>query len=174
MLHRIVVATDGSANARRAEVAAGELAAATGANLVIAHSVVERPSDEELGGLAEVMRAIGPQPFAPLHMDNLVEQVTRATGAEHIYNHQDALREIGERLLYRASQRAQEAGATHVETRLVYGAPAETIVQAAEHEEADLVVVGTRGLCGLRGRLLGSVSSEVVKRARADTLVVKE
>ena len=174
MLNRVLVATDGSENARNAEKTASELAAAVGANLVIVHTVVERPSEHEVDGIADVMRGIGPQPFAPLHMDNLVEQVAHATGAEHIYNHQDALRELGERLLHSAAERAREAGVGHVETRLVYGDPAQSVVEAADHEEADLIVVGTRGIGGLRGRLIGSVSEKVVKQAHRSTLVVRE
>ena len=174
MFNRILVATDGSENARRAETAGNELASAVGANLVFVHTVVDRPSETEVSGMAEVFHAIGPQPFAPLHMENLVEQVAQATGAEHIYNHQDALRELGERLLHRASERAGEAGVKHVETRLVYGDPADAVVEAVHHEEVDLVVVGTRGIGGLRGRLMGSVSEKVVKQAPVSTLVIKQ
>jgi nucleotide-binding universal stress UspA family protein len=51
------------------------------------------------------------------------------------------------------------------------GDPGEVIVEAAK--DADLVVVGSRGLNPLQRLLLGSVSSKVVHRAECDVLVVR-
>lgn len=47
-----------------------------------------------------------------------------------------------------------------------YGSPARAVVEAAAELHVDLVVVGSRGLGGLRGRVLGSVSRQVVERAQ--------
>ena len=44
-------------------------------------------------------------------------------------------------------------------------------VRLAEHP--DLLVVGSRGLNSLKGRILGSVPSEVARRADCDVLVVR-
>ncbi|HXF72532.1 MAG TPA: universal stress protein [Actinomycetota bacterium] len=52
------------------------------------------------------------------------------------------------------------------------GDPAERIVETAERVGADLVVVGNRGMAGVR-RFLGSVPNEVAHRAATDVLVVK-
>jgi nucleotide-binding universal stress UspA family protein len=51
------------------------------------------------------------------------------------------------------------------------GDPGDVIVEAAK--DADLVVVGSRGLNPLQRLLLGSVSSKVVHRAECDVLVVR-
>lgn len=48
----------------------------------------------------------------------------------------------------------------------------ETIIQTAERRQAAIVVMGSRGLTGLRSMLLGSVSSAVVHHARRPTLVI--
>ena len=53
-----------------------------------------------------------------------------------------------------------------------YGSPARAVVDAAVDVDADLVVVGSRGLGGLRGRVLGSVSRQVVERAQHVVIVV--
>jgi nucleotide-binding universal stress UspA family protein len=51
------------------------------------------------------------------------------------------------------------------------GDPGKVIVEAAK--DADLIVVGSRGLNPVQRILLGSVSSKVVHRAACDVLVVR-
>jgi nucleotide-binding universal stress UspA family protein len=58
-----------------------------------------------------------------------------------------------------------------VETRVEIGAAATTLVDVADAVDADLLVVGDRGLKGVRG-LLASVPSRVTHRACIDVLVV--
>jgi nucleotide-binding universal stress UspA family protein len=69
-------------------------------------------------------------------------------------------------------QRARAGGAEA--TGLTWdGEPGEAIVEAAEAESADLIVVGTHGR-GAVGRLfLGSVSDHVVRHARCPVMVVR-
>jgi nucleotide-binding universal stress UspA family protein len=57
-----------------------------------------------------------------------------------------------------------------VERRLEDGAPAETIVNVAREEGADLIVLGTQGRTGLGRLLLGSVAEHVVRRAPCPVL----
>ncbi|HET9344409.1 MAG TPA: universal stress protein [Candidatus Limnocylindrales bacterium] len=52
------------------------------------------------------------------------------------------------------------------------GDPAEAIVEASQAEEADLIVLGSRARTSLRRLILGSVSSEVVRRAICQVMVV--
>jgi nucleotide-binding universal stress UspA family protein len=49
-----------------------------------------------------------------------------------------------------------------------------TIVDAAERDGADLVVMGTRGLSGVRSALLGSVSHKVAQHALCPVLIVPD
>jgi len=53
------------------------------------------------------------------------------------------------------------------------GDPAHQLVQAAIEHQADLLVVGTRGLSGLGRMLLGSVARKVVLHTHASVLVVR-
>ena len=53
------------------------------------------------------------------------------------------------------------------------GTPAGEIVSVARELDADLVVVGARGLGGIERLLLGSVSERVLRDARCPVLIVK-
>lgn len=61
-----------------------------------------------------------------------------------------------------------------VETDILEGDAADTIVEIARLRGADVIAVGSRGLGAVTGALLGSVSSEVVHKADRPVLVVKD
>ena len=60
-----------------------------------------------------------------------------------------------------------------VETVVREGYPATVIQEEAEEQRADLIVIGTRGLSGLKHLLLGSVAERVVQKAPCPVLTVK-
>lgn len=59
------------------------------------------------------------------------------------------------------------------ELEIVSGDPAEEIIRLANIYKADLIVIGSRGLTGVKRILQGSVSSQVVEEAPCSVLVVK-
>ena len=59
-----------------------------------------------------------------------------------------------------------------VDTVAVEGEPVDALIRTASERQADLLVVGNRGLNSLTGRLLGSVPSVVSHRAPCDVLIV--
>ena len=68
-------------------------------------------------------------------------------------------------------RRAREAGVRA--TYLIWeGDPAESILEASVAEAADLIMLGSRPRTNLRRLILGSVSSEVAKRATCEVIVV--
>lgn len=77
-----------------------------------------------------------------------------------------------EETLRTAEERALAAGATRVRTVAADGAPVDVLRKAVEDTNADLLVVGNRGLNTLSGRLLGSVPSDVARRSGVDVLIV--
>jgi universal stress protein A len=52
--------------------------------------------------------------------------------------------------------------------------PSESIVELAAELEVDMIVMGTRGITGLKHVLLGSVAERVVRTAACPVLTVKE
>jgi nucleotide-binding universal stress UspA family protein len=82
------------------------------------------------------------------------------------------VRDAAARRLEKAAHRVQEAGLP-CERHVVHGAPAEVIVETARTIGADLVVLGTRGLTGIKHALLGSVAERTVRTAPCPVLTVR-
>ncbi|MCU0552966.1 MAG: universal stress protein [Leptolyngbya sp. Prado105] len=70
-------------------------------------------------------------------------------------------------------QTYQERLECQSELEIVTGDPAEEILRLAKIHSADLIVLGSRGLTGMKRILLGSVSSQIVEDAPCSVLVVK-
>ena len=60
-----------------------------------------------------------------------------------------------------------------VESIVREGYPATAIVDEAAAQRADLIVIGTHGLSGLKHLLLGSIAERVVQKAPCPVLAVK-
>lgn len=60
------------------------------------------------------------------------------------------------------------------EHRMFIGDPADVIVETAEKEHTDLIVLGTHGRTGLRRLLMGSVAEAVVRRSSCPVLTFRE
>lgn len=141
----VVVGTDGSKPSMRAVERAAEVTRNNGARLVVVCAYYPN-SDREVERAQE---ELGDEAF----------QVVGSAPAE------DRLRE--------ARDHARAEGLDDVDTVAVVGPPVETLLDAAEHRSADLLVVGSRGLNTLKGRILGSVPSEISRRSECDVLVVR-
>jgi nucleotide-binding universal stress UspA family protein len=139
----IVVGTDCTARADRAVWKAAELARVTGATLHLVCSYHDSAT-----ALAAVCTAPG----------------VMATDwrVDAIRDHTAHLDELAARL---------RADGVDVHTRIEQGSAASALVSTADAVDADLLVVGDRGLKGVRG-LMGSVPNRVTHRACLDVLVV--
>ena len=60
-----------------------------------------------------------------------------------------------------------------IDKKFATGLPPGRIIEVAEHEKAQLIVMGTRGRTGLSNMLLGSVAKHVLQRAIIPVVVVK-
>lgn len=59
------------------------------------------------------------------------------------------------------------------EVKILHGTPGPTMIEYANEEQIDLVVIGSRGLNSLQEMVLGSVSHKVVKGVNCPVLMVK-
>jgi nucleotide-binding universal stress UspA family protein len=71
------------------------------------------------------------------------------------------------------AERMRGEGTNAVESHLLIGRPDAAIVWLAEELGAGLVVVGSRGLRGIRRALIGSVSDSVVRHAHCPVMVMR-
>jgi nucleotide-binding universal stress UspA family protein len=71
-------------------------------------------------------------------------------------------------------QRVRAVGGTVAQAHLRLGTPPAEIVELAEELEVGLIVIGSRGLGGIRRALMGSVSESVVRHAHCLVLVVRK
>lgn len=140
----ILCGTDGSHSSLRAVYRAGALAADSGATLLLACAYTPLPERERVPAEQE----LGDEAY----------KVAGSTPAE------DALRE--------ARDHARVAGATAIEKAAVEGDAVDVMVKLAADHDADLLVVGNRGLNSLAGRILGSVPANLSHRASCDVLIV--
>jgi nucleotide-binding universal stress UspA family protein len=61
----------------------------------------------------------------------------------------------------------------NIKAIIARGNPAKEILSAADNNGVDMIVVGSRGLGGIKGLLLGSVSNAVVQNSKMPVMVVK-
>jgi len=78
----------------------------------------------------------------------------------------------GVRLL-KETKDALSSTALNIQERLAFGHEAQEILRSARLQKADLVIVGSKGLTGLRRLLMGSVAHTVSHHAPCSVLVVR-
>jgi nucleotide-binding universal stress UspA family protein len=74
--------------------------------------------------------------------------------------------------LEQAAQGLREAG-VKVEVHAREGDPADAILDVAEEQKADLIVVGNKGMTGAKRFLLGSVPNKISHHAPCSVLIIR-
>ncbi|USK31492.1 universal stress protein (plasmid) [Bacillus sp. CMF21] len=149
---RILVAIDGSEGSKQALQHGSELARKNGADLTLIH--VKNETHLPLYGGVYPVSAAGTQ--------IIQEEVERAEKVE-ISN--------GEAIL----RKAKEAVSPDIKVTAVLldGDPAASICGYTEKNNIDLIVMGSRGLSGIKKWVLGSVSQKVLSEATQAVLITK-
>jgi len=145
MFKSIVVGTDGSETASEAVRQAVELARGIGAKI-------------------QLVSAYEPVPESRLREEK--QQVPQ--DLQWMINP----REDVDATLDDAAEMVRTAG-VEVETYARQGDPADAILDVAEETEADLIVVGNKGMTGAKRFLLGSVPNKVSHHAPCSVLIIR-
>ena len=156
MFKRLLVALDGSENSARASQAALELAEKLKAELIVLHAIIP----PALYYHTEI------SPEGPV--------IEPPTHEKEIDLYLEYARRVGHGIVDGTVSEAKKRGiAVRADLPETTSSVVETIVNQAVGENADLIVVGTRGLGGFKRLLLGSVSSGVVDHAHCPVLVIR-
>jgi nucleotide-binding universal stress UspA family protein len=146
MISSIVVGTDGSDTAGTAVGEAVSLAVALGAKL-------------------EIVCA-----YEPVAGERLREERSQVpSDLQWLVNP----REDVDQTLAAAAEAAQAAGVEKVGVHARQGDPADAILDVAEEQGSDLIVVGNKGMTGAKRFLLGSVPNKVSHHAPCSVLIVR-
>jgi len=173
MLNTILVPTDGSPHADKAVAMAADLGAKYGAKIVLLHVLLRGHMPEGLLRAA-LVENIGAKRNLPDNLVNMPQEImARVEGKKGSQMPLETLQYIGKRLLAGAEQTCRDKGVEKVELAIEEGNPTEIILDYAKRTKADVIVMGSRGLSGLKGLLLGSVSSQVNHHAPCTCIIVK-
>ena len=145
MFGSIVVGTDGSDTAGEAVRQATELAKAVGGNVMVV-SAFEPVGNQRL---REERQQV------PEDMQWMVNE-----------------REDVNATLKAAAEEIETAG-VDVETFSRQGDPADAILDVAEEQKADLIIVGNKGMSGAKRFLLGSVPNKVSHHAPCSVMIIR-
>jgi nucleotide-binding universal stress UspA family protein len=96
------------------------------------------------------------------------------TAAKDMARYQEKMKIIYENVLTEAREKVtREHPDIELATLLKEGRPSATIVETAEEDGYDLIVMGSRGVGGITGWILGSTSRRVVDSCTKPILIVK-
>jgi nucleotide-binding universal stress UspA family protein len=145
MYDRVLLPTDGSEGIDAVIANAREIATRFDAEVHVLHVV-----DQRLSRLAQEYRDLG---------SDVGQTATDELGSVG----QDAVDDVVTQL----------ADVVDVTDAVVEGVPHEAILEYADDEDVDLIVMGTHGRTGLSRSLLGSVTERVVRSAEMPVLTVR-
>jgi len=150
LITRLLVPTDGSRPSVKAARYAARLAKMVDAKVKIVH----------------VMQVYVPGSKKPVELDDLESVIIQVDDGE-------AIKKRAMDVMEKTRRCFVELGVP-VETEFFsFGNVAEIIVETAEEEGFDLIVMGNRGLGGLQHLMLGSVAEAVSRRAPCPVLIVR-
>ena len=173
MLKSIVLAIDGSAPAKNAQSMAIDLASKYEARLTLVHVLTHDHPSKELARMAEVENLLDSKPPKIGSKETTYSAVARFLGGGIEDKEARVIALLGEQILENASKSAGKAGITDVTTEIRTGDYANNILEVANQADADIIVMGRRGLSNLKGFVTGSVSHKVSQRAECSVLTVK-
>jgi nucleotide-binding universal stress UspA family protein len=152
----MLVALDGSETSARASQAALELAEKLKAELVVLHAIIP--------------------PALYYHTETSPEGpvIEPPTHEKEVDVYLEYARRVGRGIVDPTVSEAKKRGiSVRADIPEATASVIETIVNQAVKENADLIIVGTRGLGGFKKLLLGSVSRGVVDHAHCPVLVIR-
>lgn len=140
MYEKILLATDGSENSRRAADDAAGFARDLSSHVILVYIIQTPPSQSRM---------------------------VQANFDVHSLLIEDAKSRINDIITI------FEQGDLSYTLKVAIGDPAAEIIEIADREKTDLIIIGSRGLGTIKGVFLGSVSQKVTYHAKCPVMIVK-
>ena len=173
MIKNIVLAIDGSDPAKHAQDVAIDMASRYEASLTLVHVLTHDHPSIEFSRMAEVENLLDSKQPEVRSKEDTYKSIARFLGSVNDEKEARVIVLIGEKLLKDASKSASKAGVANVTTEIRDGDFANCILEVAKKADADIIVMGRRGLSNLKGFVTGSVSHKVSQRSECSVLTVK-
>ena len=173
MIKSIVLAIDGSIHAEHAQTVAIDLASKYDAQLTLVHVLTRDHPSTEFTRMTEVEHLSDSRQPRVSEKEDTYSAVARFLGSVNDSKEARVIVLLGEQIVNNASTSAHKAGVTNVTAEILTGDYANSILEVANKADADIIVMGRRGLSNLRGFVTGSVSHKVSQRAECSVLTVK-
>lgn len=157
---KILYVTDLSPSARHAAQYACSLGVKYEGEVTVMHVVHDVVDDFSAGAGINITDQAGRKPWAEFN-EHEKQKASQAIRTRIETTSQEVLRQI------------PYCPLTTDNIRVEIGGPVDRIVEVAEGQGYDLVIMGTRGHGGLEGAFLGSVASGVVRKSKVPVLVVR-
>ncbi len=173
MMKIILIATDGSPHAEKAVEVGAALAKKFGSRVIVLHVLMRSASFDA------IHKAFKAQGLPTSVLDELTRPMPLAYGFDLGASPIDPvvplieLGTLGQRILDRAKAFLTKEGIADVRTFMEDGDPAKTILEIANRESADTIVMGHRGLGALQEVIVGGVSTKVGHLAPCTVITVK-
>lgn len=168
MIKAILSTTDGSKHACKALELAADLAAKYGAKLIVMNVMGHGKVPQELAHMAEVEHVADPAP-----VDDTPARAPIPRGGLRSNSDPQIHAFISDRLLEDAVDMAKTRGVKDIHKIVEDGDPTSRILETAQKQNVDMIVMGSRGLGNLEGLLLGSVSQKVNHLSKCTCVCVK-
>jgi nucleotide-binding universal stress UspA family protein len=128
-------------------------------------------SDASLHAFTEGVRLADPE--VKLVVVSVAPEYNGDLGLVGVHDPQKLITQPCDMALSRCQEAAQDLG-IQVKTICAIGQPHARLVELADDENSDLIIIGTKGVTSLRYALLGSVARKVIGFTPRDVLVVPE
>ena len=148
MIKKVLVAVDGSGNSLKAVDYAIDIALKYGCEMYLLHVVDKLEIPDEIKKYASVEKITDPPEYL-------------------------VFAEIGNRILKKVEETAKGKGVQKVHPIILEGDPVDKITTFARDNDIDWIFMGSRGLGGVKGLLMGSVSNKVCHLTESTCITVK-
>lgn len=175
MIKKIIVPTDGSEHANKALDLAADLAEKYEAEIILLHILLREQTVFDLLALAKTLNA---EPAVTDKLEELADASVQAAASAYegivsIPAPDDIVEVIGALVCLNGKTRLAAKGVKNMRDYVVDGAPVDRILMAEDHEGADMIVMGSRGLGRVADLFMGSVSHKVGHLCKCTCVTVK-